>query len=478
MSLLQDARTNDTTPSFTQSELPRIIYWTKKDYLKDYNNGKGFLRTTRNGDSGTVGFLEDENGNIVNKDEQARMRDFQRSLAYTLLKFGLAPTSRGRCTRPAQEYVVCSMRLKFPVFRYCADNWKADTFMGLYYSQWSDRPQASGDSETNRVKQETTDSASTELSRNGKTRKRPASSSMTNVPSTKRKKLEQDAIIIVDPTPDESNRLLIPTAPTQLQIIRAPPGPRVSQPAAHTVSTTTAADAIPLSTQNGRTHLLAATTPDIPPLTQNGHTHLLATTGTPDIPLSTQNGHTQLLATTTPDIPPSSTQSSRVPSLAAATMAANTLAIPSMTQNGQAHSISATIATTTATEKVLAVALSTENYQARLSVLPNPLMQLAQAVITQQSAGLPLHASTSNSPVTATTTITATDANKPKRKRKEADPNSTMRPSANSTSARNLYATEWCKENKGGTRGQYAAVRDAMKANKDPRVSVSLVLFA
>ncbi|KAG6382169.1 hypothetical protein JVT61DRAFT_818 [Boletus reticuloceps] len=226
MCLLQDARAHDTTPSPKQSEFPLIVYWNKKEYLKGYNNGKGYLRTIRNDDSGMVGFLEDENGNIVNKDEQARMREFQRSLAYTLLKFGLAPTSWGRCTQPAQEYVVRSMRLKFPIFCYCADNWKADTFMGLYYSQWADCPQISNDSEGHHVKQETTDST-IEPTSNGKTTKRPSSPPMTN--ATKQKKLKQD-------NPDA----LIPTAPKQLEIIRALPGPPVSQLAAHTVSTTTA----------------------------------------------------------------------------------------------------------------------------------------------------------------------------------------------------------------------------------------------
>ncbi|KAG6381442.1 hypothetical protein JVT61DRAFT_5 [Boletus reticuloceps] len=98
-------------------------------------------------------------------------------------------------------------------------------------------------------------------------------------------------------------------------------------------------------------------------------------------------------------------------------------------------------------------------------------MQLAQAVVTQQSAGLLLHTSGSNLPATATTkTVTTPDAGQPKQKCKEADLNLTMRPSANSTSVRNLYPIEWCKENKGSSHDQYAVVWDAMKANKDPRI--------
>lgn len=64
------------------------------------------------------------------------------------------------------------------------------------------------------------------------------------------------------------------------------------------------------------------------------------------------------------------------------------------------------------------------------------------------------------------------DATGSKKKRKEADPNSIMRPSANSSSARNLYAIEWCRQNRGGKRCEFATVWAAMETNKDPLLEV------
>ncbi|KIK91806.1 hypothetical protein PAXRUDRAFT_26915, partial [Paxillus rubicundulus Ve08.2h10] len=59
-----------------------------------------------------------------------------------------------------------------------------------------------------------------------------------------------------------------------------------------------------------------------------------------------------------------------------------------------------------------------------------------------------------------------------KRKWKVPDPNSVMRPNGKSTSARNLYAIKWCKQNKKGTRGQYTEYWDMLVNTKDPLVEV------
>ncbi|KIK72501.1 hypothetical protein PAXRUDRAFT_38141, partial [Paxillus rubicundulus Ve08.2h10] len=85
---------------------------------------------------GTIGFLEDENGQIVDKEEQQHICNHQCSLCYTLLTYDLAPTSWGKCPDIAHKFLVRLMRIKFPVLRYCMDDWKADMLMGLYYLQW------------------------------------------------------------------------------------------------------------------------------------------------------------------------------------------------------------------------------------------------------------------------------------------------------------------------------------------------------
>lgn len=116
------------------------------------------------------------------------------------------------------------------------------------------------------------------------------------------------------------------------------------------------------------------------------------------------------------------------------------------------------------------------------STLPDPMQQLMRTIQAEQ-AKCPIPTSTPGHAPGITSSLalqqqeyqaseSATDATKSKKKRKEADPNFTMWPSANSGSARNLYAIEWCKQNRGGKRGEFAAAWSAMEANKDPLIEV------
>ncbi|KIK84607.1 hypothetical protein PAXRUDRAFT_152882 [Paxillus rubicundulus Ve08.2h10] len=154
MSLLKDAHEKDKAPYAMHDQFPHIVYWTKADYLKDSQIGRKYLKTKCNDSSGSVGFLEDENGKIISREDQQCIRDYQCSLCYTLLKFGLVPVTWLQCTQVAQEFFFHSMQTKFPVLRYCADHWKADTFMWLYYSQWANHPCAASDAEEPKLKQE------------------------------------------------------------------------------------------------------------------------------------------------------------------------------------------------------------------------------------------------------------------------------------------------------------------------------------
>lgn len=116
-----------------------------------------------------------------------------------------------------------------------------------------------------------------------------------------------------------------------------------------------------------------------------------------------------------------------------------------------------------AVQQVLAaVATASQNSQAPMpSVLPNPLHQLLLSAVPLQQR---------NSLAAPGNTI---DENKIKRKRKEPGPNSTTRPSSNLTTARNLFSTDWCKQNKGGTRGEFTMPWDTIEKNNDPLVEVS-----
>ena len=156
--ILQSVRDTDTIPPYMRDEYPEVVYWTKIEYLKDFQNGRGKLRTSRTTELGSAGFLENEFGVISSKDNQQKFRDSLRPLLYTLLHHNLAATTWLKCTNEAREYVLRSLRTRFSEFRMCADDWKADMFTSLNYSHWSDRPRDST-SETMVKEEEYIDSA-------------------------------------------------------------------------------------------------------------------------------------------------------------------------------------------------------------------------------------------------------------------------------------------------------------------------------
>ncbi|KIK97810.1 hypothetical protein PAXRUDRAFT_24472 [Paxillus rubicundulus Ve08.2h10] len=103
------------------------------------------------------------------------------------------------------------------------------------------------------------------------------------------------------------------------------------------------------------------------------------------------------------------------------------------------------------------------------------LEELAATFLTQTnlSSGLALSCLTPNKAPESINAVQDT-MQKPtgKRKWKVPDPNSVMRPDGKSTSTCNLYAIEWCKQNKKGTCGQYTEYWDMLVNTKDSLVEV------
>jgi len=140
LTILQSVRDVDTTVPYMREEYPKVVYWTKTEYLKDFQNGCGKLQTTHTMESGSAGFLENQSGVVLSKDDQQRCRDVFCPLLYTLLYHNLAPTTWSKCTHEACKYILRSLHIRFLEFCLCADDWKADMFMSLNYSHWSDWP--------------------------------------------------------------------------------------------------------------------------------------------------------------------------------------------------------------------------------------------------------------------------------------------------------------------------------------------------
>ncbi|KAI6012350.1 hypothetical protein EDC04DRAFT_2904948 [Pisolithus marmoratus] len=190
--LLQQVRQDDTAPYYSADELPNIKYFWKADFLRDHHNGRGYLKTVRNNDSGTIGFLEDRNSIVTSKDEQQRFHDYARPLLYCLQKFGYALSTWTKVSAPALEFFARSMRIRFESFQYCADNWKADMFMSLYYSGWAGR---SRDSES--ASPDTKEESSTPTPNEVASRKCPQSITLPlSTQLTKKKKEGQDTPLV------------------------------------------------------------------------------------------------------------------------------------------------------------------------------------------------------------------------------------------------------------------------------------------
>lgn len=201
LAILQSVRDADTIPPYMREAYPYVVYWTKSEYLEDHQNNHGALCTFRAPDSGPIGFLETEEGIVLSQEAQQQCCDYAKPLLYTLLAHNLAPSSWAKCTSLAREFFVRSMRMKFPIFRLCLDDWKADTFMSAYYLQWEDRP---GRAEMPSMGEEgdTDPSLTANSSRvNSSARKRPQSTSLASFsPQPGRRKKEESLDVDIYPS--------------------------------------------------------------------------------------------------------------------------------------------------------------------------------------------------------------------------------------------------------------------------------------
>ncbi|KAI6025790.1 hypothetical protein F5J12DRAFT_780591 [Pisolithus orientalis] len=95
--LLHQVHQDYTVPHYSANELPNVKYFWKANFLCDHHNGHGYLKT----------------------------------------KFGYAPPTWAKVSSPALKFFAHSMWIKFSAFCYCADNWKDNMFMSMYYPGWT-----------------------------------------------------------------------------------------------------------------------------------------------------------------------------------------------------------------------------------------------------------------------------------------------------------------------------------------------------
>ncbi|KAM6501313.1 hypothetical protein JOM56_004327 [Amanita muscaria] len=107
-----------------------LAYWHPSDY-----NGSG---TDNSQISDKIGYLEDENGHIVEKKRIAHIRADLRS-SFNQIFTTLPRALQNRWSQYDMEFqrtVFLYMRAKYVEFTLCEDNWKARSFVSNWYSNW------------------------------------------------------------------------------------------------------------------------------------------------------------------------------------------------------------------------------------------------------------------------------------------------------------------------------------------------------
>lgn len=109
-----------------------VKFWTK-DKLKSHQNN----RKIHNRECGKLDFLTDDNGNTVSKSRITAMSTKARELFTTLRQHKRDPDTWGGRGAEEAEYFSNCMRVAFPEFRRCENDWKVHAFATEHYPDWS-----------------------------------------------------------------------------------------------------------------------------------------------------------------------------------------------------------------------------------------------------------------------------------------------------------------------------------------------------
>lgn len=86
--------------------------------------------------SGPLSFLVGEEGVVVSTRRQRQFFRFGRILYNTLLRYDMAPGDWHDIDVYALEWFCLVIRVKYAEFRLCDDNWKAEAFGAVHYTEW------------------------------------------------------------------------------------------------------------------------------------------------------------------------------------------------------------------------------------------------------------------------------------------------------------------------------------------------------
>jgi hypothetical protein len=175
-----------------REDYPGVRFWTRSKWINHLKNGgdsSSGIESVRGrsfvsqGINKTAKYIEDGSGNPVDGHKLKDMLTHMRSIWSTLLSLNRAPTTWGKADLEIFRYFHHEMRVKFPEFAFCENDWKADYLATTHYPSWY----------SNRVKgvtiKEETAGEAVEVDAYGPARlKRPAAEQSATSEPTKRTK--------------------------------------------------------------------------------------------------------------------------------------------------------------------------------------------------------------------------------------------------------------------------------------------------
>ena len=92
----------------------------------------------------SLGFMCDADGDLVSKEHLATMTKHAKQLWTTCYHLRMDPPSWTKKTEDVSMYFLRNMRISFPKFALCEENWKAEAFAVIRYPDWASDVRGSG----------------------------------------------------------------------------------------------------------------------------------------------------------------------------------------------------------------------------------------------------------------------------------------------------------------------------------------------
>ncbi|KIK29825.1 hypothetical protein PISMIDRAFT_88303 [Pisolithus microcarpus 441] len=115
----------------TRESSPSIRFWDREDWEKYLESPEG--QTSKRG---TLGYLEDEDGNPPSLKTGKAIRKLLRGGWAELVNRQLAPMSWGRLSASGRKFIHDLMENAYPMFRFATNSWKLDYLASTSYPAW------------------------------------------------------------------------------------------------------------------------------------------------------------------------------------------------------------------------------------------------------------------------------------------------------------------------------------------------------